>query len=177
MPMRRVLITLLCGLVVAPAALAAGRAVGDGVLELRAVYGTVQIGSVQTPARGALWGQMDKGTLSVIDPIVGDGAVFVSGYETKNRYDLPSGYTKWVYGGKNLHFRVTGGKYKLTFAGSGIDVTAVGIGIAYLNGDEDALDAGDYAVDGGKWLPVPVTFAAPQQARAVTFGDPTATTP
>jgi len=175
--MRRVLLTLLCALIVAPAAFASGRALGDGVLELKAVYGTVTIGTVQNPARGALWGQMDKGTLGVIDPVLGDGAVLVSGYETKKSVDLPSGYTKWVYGGKNLHFRVTGGKYKLTFVGSGIDLTAVGGGVASLNGDEDALDAGDYAVDGGKWLPVPVTFTAPQQSKAVTFGDPTATIP
>jgi hypothetical protein len=173
--MRRLLLTLLCGLIVVPAALAAPRATGDGVLELKAVYGSVMIGRIPTPARGALWGQMDKGKLTVVDPVVGDGAILVSGWETKDTNVLPSGYLATTYGGKNLHFRVTGGKYKLTFVGSGIDLTAVGSGIAYLNGDENAEDAGDYALDGGKWQAVPVTFVFPQQAKAVPFGEPTAT--
>jgi hypothetical protein len=167
--MRRVLLTLLTALVVAPAALANPRATGDGVLELKAAYGTVSIGSIATPARGALWGQMDRGKVTVVDPVLGDGTILVTGWETRDLQPLPSGYTAVVYGGKNLHFRVTGGKYKLTFNGAGIDLTAVGSGIARLNGDEDALDAGDYAVDGGKWLPMPVTFTAPQQTKLVAF--------
>ncbi len=172
--MRRLLLILLSGLVVVPAALASPRAAGDGVLELKAVYGNVQIGTMLTPARGALWGQIDKGTVAVIDPVVGDGAVYVTGWDTKKPVDTTFGYTKWVYSGKNLHFRVTGGKYKLTFYGSGIDLTAVGSGTAYLNGDENAIDAGYFAVDGGKWLAVPVTYLLPQQSKAVPFGDTTA---
>ena len=48
--MRRLSLTLLCGLILAPAALAASRATGDGVLELRAVAGTVSLSG-----KGALW--------------------------------------------------------------------------------------------------------------------------
>jgi hypothetical protein len=179
MPMRRLVITLLCGLLVAPAAaFAASHAVGDGVLELRAVAGTVVIGR-DLPARGTLWGQMDKGTLRVTDPVYGDGQILVSGYERK--WTIPpatiDGPVVTAYWGKNLHFRVTGGKYKLGFSGAGIDLTAVGIGVALLDGDETVDDAGDYAVDGGKWNAVPV-FSLPKQFRAVAFGDqPPAQTP
>ena len=168
----RLLITLLCGLVVAPAALAASRATGDGVLELKAVYGTVQLGTTFLPAQGTLWGQMDKGTLKVTDPVVGDGAILVSGYERRSTYIRDDGQKVVTYGGRDLHFRVTGGKYKLFFSGNGIDLTAVGVGVAMLAGDPDADDAGDYALNGGKWTPLPVLLV-PQQVLRVPFGDPT----
>ena len=164
--MRRLVLTLLCSLVVAPAALAAPAATGDGVLELNAVAGSVAIGTAAQPAIGVLWGQMDKGYLRVLDPVAGDGQVLVSGYEKKTVSTDYPGQT--IYSGKDLHFRVTGGKYKLVLKGSGIDVTAVGIGLAQLTGDLFADDPGEYALDGGKWIPVPLT------TRVVQFGDPNA---
>ena len=81
--MRRLLVTLLCALVVVPTALAATRAAGDGVLELRSVSGTVAIGKEGQPARGILWGQLDKGRLVVVDPVAGDGQAFVSGWDKR----------------------------------------------------------------------------------------------
>lgn len=169
--MRRLVFTLLCGLVAVPAALASSRATGDGVLELKAVYGYVQIGTIAQPAKGALWGQMDHGVLKVVDPVVGDGQIYVSGWETKTVKDDDPKIT--VYSGHDLHFRVTGGKYKLVFVGSGIDLTAVGAGVAQLDGDASALDAGSYAVDSGKWKPVPVLLG-PKQTWSVPFGDQSA---
>ncbi|MGZ4335310.1 MAG: hypothetical protein ACXVRJ_13705 [Gaiellaceae bacterium] len=160
--MRRFFVILLSALVVVPTALAATRATGDGVLELKAASGTVAVGKEGQPARGVLWGQMDKGKLVVVDPVVGDGQVFVSGWEKRTvqpATDLGPAIT--IYSGPNLHFRVTGGKYRLFFNGSGIDLTAIGVGVAYLNGDESALDAGDYAVDSGKWVPMPLFTLKP----------------
>jgi len=148
MPMRRLCFIVLTILVAVPAALAAPGATGDGVLELRGVNGTVVINGT----RGTLWGQMDKGTLRVTDPVVGDGQILVSGYETK-RPGLSDRVT--IYSGIDLHFRVTGGKYRLSFRGSGVDATAVGVGIAQLTGDLLADDTGEYAIDSGKWIPVP----------------------
>lgn len=169
--MRRLIITLLCGLIVAPAALAASRATGDGVLELKAVYGNVVIGSLAQPAQGTLWGQMDKGTMKVTDPVAGDGSILVSGYESRNVVPATDTTPKVVvYSGHDLHFRVTGGKYKLFFSGNGIDLTAVGSGVTWLLGSATADDAGDYALDGGKWIPMPV-FGSPQR---IAFGAPSA---
>jgi hypothetical protein len=147
--MRRFCLTLLCSLVAVPAALAAAHATGDGVLELSNVSGNV----VLTGSRGTVWGQMSNGKLVVTDPVVGDGVIYVSGAET-----VQPGKTESVtiYQGKDLHFRVTGGKYKLSFKGSGIDLTAVGVGNVLLTGDARAADPGSYAVDSGKWNPVPV---------------------
>lgn len=177
--MRRLPVILLCALVVVPTAVAASRATGDGVLELKSVYGTVQFGKADQPARGVLWGQMDKGTLKVVDPVVGDPqTIFVSGWEHKSTPTITdSGAAVTTYSGVNLHFRVTGGKYRLFFNGLGIDLTAIGVGVAYLNGDDTAIDPGYFAIDSGKWQPVPL--AAPTAVRGVpeAFGTQPVTAP
>jgi len=177
--MRRFFVILLCALAVVPAALAAARATGDGVLELRAVYGTVSIGKEGQPARGVAWGQMDKGKLVTVDPVPTDGnRIFVSGWEKRTVVATSEDGTPSivVYSGTNLHFRVDGGKYRLTFVGSGIDLTAVGVGVAYLSGDILAADAGDYALDSGNWVPVPVAVFPQQKPFPVPFGTQPATT-
>lgn len=173
--MRRFLVILVCSLAAVPAALAGSRASGDGVLELKAVYGKVTIGKAVQPARGLLWGQMDKGVLVVEDPILGDGKILVTGWDTKSF--TPASTTdgtaaQTMYTGTNIHFRVTGGKYRLIFRGSGIDLTAIGAGVALLNASETAVDAGYYAVDSGDWTAAPLFTV-----KAVPFGTPTAPTP
>ena len=165
MPMRRLCLILLCGLVAVPAALAAATATGDGVLELSSADGTATISG----SRGILWGQMDKGRLVVTDPIVGDGQVLVSGWENR-KPGVIDGTT--VYSGIDLRFRVTGGKYRLVIKGDGIDLTAVGVGTAQLSGDVLAVDPGSYTVDSGKSIDVPFFPVS----RLVPFGvQPTAT--
>jgi hypothetical protein len=172
--MRRLFFTLLASLVVVPAAFAGGRSTGDGVFELKAVYGTVQIGTNLQPARGVLWGQMDRGTMRVVDPVPGDGQILVSGYENRSVGLTVDGLKVTIYSGRDLHFRVTGGTYKVWFRGQGIDLTAVGIGVAYLDGDENAVDAGDYAVNSGKWTPMPIFNLKPSP---VPFGDQSTQSP
>jgi hypothetical protein len=119
---------------------------------------------VVTGSRGTVWGQMDSGRLVVTDPLPSDGTIFVNGAE-----NIAPGRTDAVtiYTGRDLHFRVTGGKYKLSFKGSGIDLTAVGIGTAQLSGDVFADETGKFAVDSGKWSPIP-----PLVSRSVRFGVP-----
>ena len=148
--MRRLCLTLLCGLVAVPAALAASHATGDGVLEIRDAAGVV----VLNTTRGTVWGQLTKGKLVVTDPVAGDGAILVSGAKiTPGSLDNVT-----VYSGKDIHFRVTGGRAKLVFKGSGLDLTAVGVGTVTFIGDAFAADQGDFALDSaGKWNPVPVS--------------------
>jgi hypothetical protein len=169
--MRPLLLVLLCGLVAVPTAVAASRATGDGVLELQSVNGTVIIGTGAKPARGALWGQMDDGTLKVLDPDGSDRNIFVSGQDKKAVVTDTDFGKLTTYVGHDLHFRVTGGYYKLTFKGAGIDVTAVGVGVARLAGDPTAATTGLYAVDDANWSPVPF-FPLPTQTLPVSFGDP-----
>jgi hypothetical protein len=161
-PMRKAYLILLCGLILAPGALAAVRtsgAAGDGVLELRDVNAT----KANIYAKGAVWGQLDYGQLKVTDFNPDDNITAqVSGAESK-RPTIEPGVT--VYTGKNIHFRFTGNRYiKFSIIGSGIDVTAVGVGRAYLIGDPEWYDDGDYAVDNGKWQPVPLV------AKLVLYG-------
>jgi hypothetical protein len=148
--MRRLSFTLLCCLILAPAAFAAAGATGDGVLELRDVNASkVTIRGT----KGVIWGQLDRGTLQVTDLNTDDNlAALVSG-GTKTTSVDPS---VTVYTGKNIHFRFPGGKYLFTIVGTGIDLTAVGVGRVWLTGDPFSVDDGDYAVDGGKWQQVPL---------------------
>jgi hypothetical protein len=174
MPMRRLVFTLLCSLLVIPAvALASPRAAGDGVLELQNVDGMVSIGTYKQPAKGAVWGQMDSGKLIVYDPVAGDGTVFVTGWDTKRTVTLDNYPDATMYTGANVHFRVTGGRYRLYFpAAKGIDLTAVGTGTAYLNGDATEDSAGYYAVDSGKQFAVPQLPSVSSFGFSVTFGTP-----
>jgi hypothetical protein len=162
--MRRLCLTLLCGLVAVPAALAAAHATGDGVLEVSNGAGVV----VLNTTRGIVWGQVAKGKLVVTDPSPADGSVFVSGAE-----GIPVSDTVTTYRGRDLHFRVTGGKIKLTLRGFGIDLTAVGVGTAQLAGDAYAADVGLYALDNSpKWNPLPVF-----STKMVSFGVQSAPAP
>jgi hypothetical protein len=161
--MRRLCVILLCGLVAVPAAMAASRATGDGVLEVFHAYGAVTVNGT----RGTAWGQIGKGQLIVTDYVAGDGQVLVSGADTVT--SVTSNVT--IYGGKDIHFRVTGGRYRLRFTGDDINLSAVGIGTAKLTGDDTAVDPGDYALDGGKRVAVPLV------QRIVSFPVTPATTP
>lgn len=161
--MRRLCIILLCGLVAVPAAIAASRATGDGVLEVFHAYGAVTVNGT----RGTAWGQIGRGNLIVTDYVAGDGQVLVSGADNT----VPAGANVTIYSGKDIHFRVTGGRYKLRFTGDDINLSAVGVGVAKLNGDDSVDDAGDYALDGGKRVSVPLVL------RIVSFPVTPATTP
>jgi hypothetical protein len=164
--MRRLCLTLLCGLVAVPAALAASHATGDGVLEIQNGAGII----VLNTTRGTVWGQLGKGKLVVNDPLSGDGTVYVSGAAPGSIIRNAENVT--TYRGTDLHFRVTGGKVRLWFKATGLDLTAVGVGTAQFTGDAFALDAGEYAVDSGKWKPVPVYATI-----SVPFGVPPASAP
>ncbi len=154
-PMRRLSLILLSSMVVVPAAIAGVRAAGDGVLELRTVDGTVLI-----VGKGVVWGQLDKGKLVVTDLDPTGGSIPVSGVVRKSVGPCD---TCTTYAGRDIHFRVTGGKYRLWFQGTSIDLSAVGVGTAQLTGDVQVDDPGDYALDGGKWT------AVPWLKRSVTF--------
>jgi hypothetical protein len=68
-----------------------------------------------------------------------------------------------IYSGKNIHFRFSGARYGFSIAGTGIDVTAVGAGKAWLTG-AGSFDDGEYAIDDSEWQPVPLL------KKLVTFG-------
>ena len=77
--MRRLCLTLLCGLVAVPAAVAATHATGDGVLEIDSATGTIVI----TGIRGTAWGQMGKGKMPAIPGMEGLTGAGVPGAPTR----------------------------------------------------------------------------------------------
>jgi hypothetical protein len=147
--MRRLSLTLLVVLLALPAAALAARAdKGDGVFELKAANGTFIVNG-----RGVLIGQMDKGTLRVQDMNPNDGQQpAISGAEHSRATDDPN---TTIYWGTDIHFRVTGGKYRIRFKGNGVDLTAVGVGTADITANPLAFSPGSYSLDGGKWTGVP----------------------
>jgi hypothetical protein len=162
----RLILVALCSLLAVPAAFAAPNATGDGVFELKDVDATrVTIAGT----RGAIWGQIDSGTLRVTDMNLDDNlAPQVSGAEYTQSTADPG---VKIYSGTNIHFRFSGGKYRFALVNSvGVDVTAVGVGQATMAGDPYSFDPGSYAVDDGKWQPVPLV------KKLVTFGVQTVVT-
>jgi hypothetical protein len=58
--------------------------------------------------------------------------------------------------GKNVSFYVPGGRYKLVAHGSGISISARGIGTVVLDGDPDAVGyTGRYSIGDAATVPLP----------------------
>lgn len=125
--MRRIVLSLLALALLVPALGAAATAgLGDGTLSVADTRGRVII-----DARGGIIGQLDRGVVVVTDltrddaaePIVsGDDTVRVAGNTT-------------IYTGRDIRFRLLGGAYRVQIRGVGIDVSAVGTGTVFLQGD------------------------------------------
>jgi hypothetical protein len=147
--MRRLCVILLAAGCLVPAALAASTAVGDGTLAATDVDGTVTI-----VARGALWGQIDSGSIMVLDrdPDLGP-APKVSGYDS---VQTGSANGSLVYAAKkSMRFQLGGpGRYRIELSGTGIDFTAVGAGRARFTGSLKSLSPGTFAVGDADALPV-----------------------
>ena len=149
--MRRLLLTSLVTLVCVPAALAGSSASGDGALSVLKASGTITV-----VGKGTIYGQIDKGTITVTDPDPTDGTMQVVG-ATRTR---PIGGHVTVYSGKNITFREVGGRFKVVIsAASGINFLAVGVGKAWLKADPTLGDPGIFTVDGKKQQALPVTPA------------------
>lgn len=151
--MRKLL--LFCALVVisAPAAALAGkRAPGDGTFQVRNGDGFVYV-----QVRGAVLGRCSNCTLTIDDPVVGDGTgaiVFGDDFErqlsdTKTRYVNRSPRT-------DMRFRIIGGLSRVSINGEGINLSVVGRGFGRVQADFTALDPGEYAVDGGEFTLLPL---------------------
>jgi hypothetical protein len=119
-------------LAVPSAAVALTHASNDGTLAVRDATGKIRIQAV-----GAFLGRIDKGKVTIVDPVDGDGTgPIVSGCEFGPKYtDTDAGGTIAVCSGTKLRFRLVGGRFKVVITGTGIDVSAVGHGVVVLNGD------------------------------------------
>lgn len=146
------LLSALVAISVPAAALAGKRAPGDGTLQIRNGDGFVYV-----QVRGAVLGRCSDCTLTIDDPVLGDGTgAIVFGDD----FDRPLTDTKTRYVNRSarsdMRFRIIGGLSRVTISGEGINLSVVGRGFAAVQADVMALDPGDYAVDGGNFSPLPL---------------------
>jgi hypothetical protein len=157
MPMRRLCVILLAAGCLAPVALAAPRAAGDGTLAGAKINGTVTV-----IGHGAIWGQLSgdgtaagQATLVILDkdPDVGP-APKVSGYDS---VQIGTAAGSLVYTAKgSMRFQLGGpGRYRIDLAGKSIDFSAVGSGRARVVASTAAAAPGKYAVDDDAWQVAP----------------------
>src|SRR5262245_23523211 len=146
--MRRLLVPLLLLAAALPATAFSGRAPGppDATLAVRDGRGKVTV-----VIKGSLIGRFGNGTLKVedLEPNSGSDPV-VRGYRT----------VKWgrgtapTYTGKNVRFRLIGGRFKVTFSGKGLNFSLVGRGKVLLDGIGSTTDGifydGFYSLNGAE---------------------------
>ena len=127
--MKRFALFGVLGLLVMATGAASARALTstDGTLTVKNGVGRIVIA-----AKGGAIGRFDRGSVTIKDPIPGDGTgPIVTGAESEQVIDEKT--TR--YTGKDVRFRFTdGGAYKVSVTAVGIDLSAIGHGWAVLNG-------------------------------------------
>jgi hypothetical protein len=143
--MRRFLVPLLLIGAAFPAVGFADRAPSDGTLAVRDGRGKVQM-----TVKGSLIGRFSNGSLTIEELSTDEESEpVVRGYKT----------FKWgrngnvrTYTGKNVRFRLIGGRYKVTLAAKGIFFSLVGKGRVVLDGNGSVEDGifydGFYSLNG-----------------------------
>jgi opacity protein-like surface antigen len=155
--MRRLLTFAMLAALALPAASAArSRAPSDGTLSVRDARGTITI-----LARGGVIGSFARGSVTINDPVEGDGTGPVVTGEAWSK-ERDSTTTTW--GGAKVRFRIIGGSFRIVVRGRGINLSLVGKGNVTLAGAGTGVD-GSYSVNGGEYLAMPgFSFAFPLSA-------------
>jgi hypothetical protein len=139
--MRAPLLVLLVFLLAVPAAAAFAVANADGELSVDSGRGKVTV-----DARGGVIGRFTDGRVSILDLSPEDGYVPVVFGDELPPVELANGAV--VYRGTNVRFRLVGGRYKVILHAVGIDLSAVGNGLVWLESDGSRFP-GTYSLDGG----------------------------
>jgi hypothetical protein len=152
--MRRLLPIAVLALALALPAGVAARPSGlnDGTLSVNDARGIFTI-----QGRGGVIGTLAKGSVTISDPIDGDGTgPIVTGddFPPIERND-----TTTTWRGNKVRFRIIGGTFKIVVRGRGINLSYVGKGNVILNG-AGTDDDGSYSTNGGDYNLIPA-FALP----------------
>jgi len=146
--MRRLLtFGLLVALALPAASAARTHGATDGTLSVRDARGTITIS-----ARGGVIGSFARGSVTISDPIDGDGTgPIVSGddFPPIERND-----TTTTWRGTKVRFRIIGGTFRIVVRGKGINLSLVGKGNVTVDGAGTG-DDGSYSVNGGDYLALP----------------------
>ena len=145
--MRRLLTFAMLAALALPAASAARiQGATDGTLSVRDARGTITISG-----RGGVIGSFARGSVTINDPVDGDGTgPVVTGDDwSKDRND-----TTTTWGGTKVRFRIIGGSFRIGVKGRGVNLSLVGKGNVTLAGAGTG-DDGSYSVNGGDYLALP----------------------
>lgn len=122
-----------------PVAAFSARSAGEGTLSVEDGRGKLNV-----RARGGVIGRLDRGSVTIFDLTPGDASVpVVSG---DDQPVLLVGENGLRYRGTGLRFRVIGGTFRIVIQGRGIDVSVVGKGEGFIEGE--TLEPGVYSLDG-----------------------------
>jgi hypothetical protein len=147
---KRLLVILLVFLAAPAAAFAAPRDKNDGTLTVNNGRGTIVVAG-----RGTVLGRVASGTITIVDLTPNDKSVpWVSQNWDSVQTDPVSGTT--TYRGTAMRFRVVGGAFRVTLAGRGVDVVAVGQGTVRFPAT-GSLAGGRFSLDGAAFQDVPDT--------------------
>jgi hypothetical protein len=137
--MRTPLLAVLVFLLAVPAAAFAVTS-ADGELSVDAGRGKVTV-----DARGGIIGRFTDGKVSILDMTPEDAYVPVVFGDELPTVVLPNGSE--VYRGTNVRFRLVGGRYRVFVNAVGIDLSAVGNGLVWLESD-GSRTPGTYSLEG-----------------------------
>ena len=146
-------LTMLAALALPAASAARTQSPTDGTVSVRDARGTITIS-----ARGGVIGSFTRGSVTINDPIDGDGTGPVV---TGDDWSKDRNETTTTWGGTKVRFRIIGGSFKIVVKGRGINLSLVGTARVTLAGAGTA-DDGEYSVNGGDYFPIPgFPFAFP----------------
>jgi hypothetical protein len=154
-------LTLLALALALPAGAAARvRGANDGTLSVKDARGVFTI-----QGRGGVIGNLAKGSVTITDPIDGDGTgPIITGDDAP---PLERSDTTTTWRGSKVRFRIIGGWFKIVVRGRGVNLSFVGKGNVILTG-AGTEDDGTFAVNGGDFglipafpLPFPLTATTP----------------
>jgi hypothetical protein len=160
--MRRLLTFAVLALALALPAGAAARTSGpnDGTLSVKDARGIITI-----QGRGGVIGTIARGSVTITDPIDGDGTGPIITGDDFPPVERSDTTTTWR--GTKVRFRIIGGWFKIVLRGRGINASFVGKGNVILNG-AGTDDDGTYAVNGVDYglipafpLPFPLSATSP----------------
>ena len=160
--MRRLLTFAVLALALALPAGAAARTSGpnDGTLSVKDARGIITI-----QGRGGVIGTLAKGSVTITDPVDGDGTGPIITGDDFPPVERSDTTTTWR--GNKVRFRIIGGWLQIVVRGRGINASVVGKGNVILNG-AGTEDDGTYAVNGSDYglipafpLPFPLSATTP----------------
>ena len=156
-PMRPLLtIALLVALALPATTAARTQGATDGTLSIQNGRGKITLA-----VRGGVIGSLGVGSVTITDPIDGDGTGPIVTGEDFPPIERSDTTTTWR--GNKVRFRILGGAFRVVVRGRGINLSFIGKGQVTLNG-AGTDDDGTYAVNGGSYSAIPDLFAFPLSA-------------